>query len=265
MDRCERYTDLISARLDGELTGEEERELEAHLACCPACRALESQLAAIHTAFPQVEEIPAPEGFAQGVMERIRAQESAGPKVVPLFRRPQVRALAGLAACLVLCVGLYQAGIPRRAGDAVEYVEYNVAPDSTASEGAEKLMQPGIAVASVEGLMTEEDSQDAGAAQSDAVPELQLRSTGNPAQYEVAGRAVDAVLTLTQLPEGSEEILGPETEVLPDGEGWTCYLVTWEQMEGLLALLQEQEGIASSVAAGQKSDGLCAVVLTEEP
>ena len=38
MDRCERYTDLISARLDGELTGEEERELEAHLACCPACR-----------------------------------------------------------------------------------------------------------------------------------------------------------------------------------------------------------------------------------
>ena len=62
------------------------------------------------------------------------------------------------------------------------------------------------------------------------------------------------MLTLTQLPEGSEEILGPETEALPDGEGRTCYLVTWEQMEGLLALLQEQ-----------KSDGLCAVVLTEEP
>ena len=52
---------------------------------------------------------------------------------------------------------------------------------------------------------------------------------------------------------------------MPDGEGRTCYLVTWEQMEGLLALLQEQEGITSSVAAGQKSDGLCAVVLTEEP
>lgn len=262
MDRCERYTDLISARLDGELTGEEERELETHLARCPACRALESQLAAIHTAFPQMEEIPAPEGFAQGVMERIREEKSAGPKVVPLFRRPQVRTLAGLAACLALCVGLYQVGTPNRAGDAAKY---NVVIDSAAGEGTEELMQPGIAVASVEGLMPKGGSPDAGAAQSDAAPEPQLRNTGSPSQYEVAGRAVDAVLTLTQLPEGAEEILGQETQTLPDGEGRTCYLVTWEQMERLLALLQEREDITSSMTAGQTSDGLCAVVLAEEP
>lgn len=110
MDSCERCTQLLSARLDGELTARETRELEAHLASCPECRALAEELEAIHAAFPRLEEIPAPEGFAQGVMERIR--EEAGPKVIPLFRRPQFRALAGLAACAALCLGLYRAGMP---------------------------------------------------------------------------------------------------------------------------------------------------------
>ena len=111
MERCERYTALLSVRLDEELTEQEERELEAHLAVCPACRAWESQLAAIHSAFPQVEEVPAPEGFAQGVMDRVRASEDAKPKVVPMFRRSRFKALAGLAACFVLCLGVYQAGL----------------------------------------------------------------------------------------------------------------------------------------------------------
>ncbi|MCF2661710.1 anti-sigma factor family protein [Pseudoflavonifractor phocaeensis] len=112
MEHCERYTPLLSARLDGELTPEEERELEAHLAVCPACRALGSRLAAIHSAFPELEKVAAPEGFARGVMDRVRASESAKPKVIPLFRRPQFKALAGMAACLALCLGVYQAGLP---------------------------------------------------------------------------------------------------------------------------------------------------------
>ena len=40
-DRC---LELLSARLDGPLTGGEERELEDHLAHCPDCRALAEQL-----------------------------------------------------------------------------------------------------------------------------------------------------------------------------------------------------------------------------
>ena len=114
MERCERYTVLLSARLDGELTPEEAGELEAHLAQCRDCRALEERLAAIHSAFPELEEVPAPEGFAQSVMERVRATEDAKPKVVLLFRRPQFKVLAGLAACFVLCLGVYQAGLMSR-------------------------------------------------------------------------------------------------------------------------------------------------------
>ena len=102
---CDRYLELLSARLDGVLTDDETRELEEHLAACPDCRAAGAQLAALRGAFPELEEVPAPEGFTRGVMDRIRAAET--PKVIPLFKRPQVRALAGLAACFVLIVGIY--------------------------------------------------------------------------------------------------------------------------------------------------------------
>lgn len=105
---CQRYYELISQRLDGELTEDEQQELESHLAVCPSCRALDQQLSGLHEDFSDLEEVPAPEGFAQGVMDRIRMEESK--KVIPLFRRPQFKAAAGLAACLVLCAGLYGAG-----------------------------------------------------------------------------------------------------------------------------------------------------------
>ena len=36
---CDKYLELLSARLDGALTEEEERELEGHLSRCPAVRA----------------------------------------------------------------------------------------------------------------------------------------------------------------------------------------------------------------------------------
>ena len=104
---CDRYMQLLSARLDGVLTDEEMRQLEEHLLRCPDCRAAGEQLAVLQDAFPETEEVPAPEGFARGVMDRIR--ESETQKVIPLFRRPRFRALAGLAACLVLVIGLYGA------------------------------------------------------------------------------------------------------------------------------------------------------------
>ena len=107
---CDKYMELLSARLDGALTEEEEQELEEHLAACPDCRAVGAQLSALQGAFPELEEDAPPEGFTQGVMDRIRALET--PKVIPLWKRPQVRTLAGLAACLVLAVGVYGSTLP---------------------------------------------------------------------------------------------------------------------------------------------------------
>ena len=106
MASCEYYIELLSAGLDGELSQEQEQELARHLLECPYCREIGPQLAAAHAAFANLEEIPAPQGFAEGVMKEIRSREK-GPKVVPLFKRPVWKGLAGLAACCVLCFGLY--------------------------------------------------------------------------------------------------------------------------------------------------------------
>ena len=37
---CDEALELISARLDGPLSGEETARLEEHLSACPACRTL---------------------------------------------------------------------------------------------------------------------------------------------------------------------------------------------------------------------------------
>ena len=57
MEGCEFWLEQLSARLDGELTSEEERELERHLVQCPDCRALSEQLEALSAGLQDLEEI----------------------------------------------------------------------------------------------------------------------------------------------------------------------------------------------------------------
>jgi hypothetical protein len=70
----------------------------AHLKTCPACRVVKGQLEEMKSGFSTMEELTPPEGFAQTVMERVQKTKKS---------RTRWRALAGLAACAVLCVGLY--------------------------------------------------------------------------------------------------------------------------------------------------------------
>lgn len=96
---CERYLDLISARLDGPLTAQEQADLAAHLQGCPACRAIAEDMEVLHTALTELDEADAPAELSQTVMRKIRAERQAS-------RRRFVRRLSSLAACLVLCVGI---------------------------------------------------------------------------------------------------------------------------------------------------------------
>lgn len=98
---CSNYIDLISARLDGQLTAQEEVALTAHLQECPACRAIANDLQTLRSSFTQTGEVDAPPALSQGVMQKIKAERLAA-------RRRFVHRLSGLAACLLLCVGLYQ-------------------------------------------------------------------------------------------------------------------------------------------------------------
>ena len=96
---CEPYLDLISARLDEPLTPEQAEQLNTHLRACPACRSIARDLETIHSTLADCE-VPAPAELAEGVMGRIRHRSR--------YRRRSLRQLGALAACLVLCVGVYR-------------------------------------------------------------------------------------------------------------------------------------------------------------
>jgi len=58
---CERIEELLSAYLEDDLTGEQKREVDAHLAGCPACAGLLAVLRETRAAlagFPEVEPSP---------------------------------------------------------------------------------------------------------------------------------------------------------------------------------------------------------------
>ena len=104
MDRCEHYTELISASLDGALTAAQQTELEAHLVQCAPCRALLADLKELQDVLE--ESLPPqepPEALSQGVMERIRADSAPIP--FPVKKRGvsrQWRSLGALAAVFTL-------------------------------------------------------------------------------------------------------------------------------------------------------------------
>lgn len=109
MEGCAHFEELISQSLDEPLSSQDQQALEAHLAQCPHCRTLAQQLEQLHEELSTLEDIEPPAELVAGVMERIRAEQR--PKVIPLWRRPQIRALAGMAACAAICVGLWGAHV----------------------------------------------------------------------------------------------------------------------------------------------------------
>ena len=107
---CEQIYELLSARLDGALSAEDEARLQAHLDACPDCRRLYEAMASIEEKTAELA-VPAPEGLKRGVMYRIR-QESGKQKK----KRGYWGAGTGfglIAAVLVLLVGTGVIRLPR--------------------------------------------------------------------------------------------------------------------------------------------------------
>lgn len=101
---CDTALELISASLDGELTAQEEAALRAHLAQCPSCRTLMTELTGIHRACSPALEAECPPALKDAVMDRLPPQSSGA---VRPWRR-----WGALAASLVL-VALAVWSLPR--------------------------------------------------------------------------------------------------------------------------------------------------------
>lgn len=103
MNECEKYEELCSAYLDGELTAAEQAELTAHLAVCPDC-------AAYMEALRQMQgdldggNIKLPEGLHEEIMDLVmaEAQKTVVQTAKPRRRPPVFTMLAAAVAAVVL-------------------------------------------------------------------------------------------------------------------------------------------------------------------
>ncbi len=108
MTDCEKYIELISCLVDGELSKEQEAELRAHIEVCPECRRVYDAFSAVFDALESdIAEVP--EGLAKGIMYRIgKTQKTSKPHFFAFGR------FTAVAACLVLILfgasklGLFQ-------------------------------------------------------------------------------------------------------------------------------------------------------------
>lgn len=93
MRSCDEIVEWISAGLDGELSADEQAALDEHIACCPACSALLDDLRALHEAAADLEEVPAPAGFAEAVMAAVAAEaaQEKADKVIPFAPKKSKR------------------------------------------------------------------------------------------------------------------------------------------------------------------------------
>lgn len=101
MNGCEDFLELLDSFLDGELPPDQMLRVQSHLDACPACRDYVDGALTLRAAFPSVEDADVPEGFAENVMERVRAST---PKPAALHRRRWMSAVAALAACCAIVI-----------------------------------------------------------------------------------------------------------------------------------------------------------------
>lgn len=160
---CEEALALMSAKLDGALTPDEETELRAHLAACPDCRSLMETLEGLDEKLADLKE-PAPEGLKKGVLYRI---DQATGKAKPAKRRwfGPGTALGAVAAVLVLLVGLKVIPLPT-----LKSAELSAAPQGSLSVEAKEgqMDDPGTAGGAQYGLST---------------PSLELKGNADSAEY----------------------------------------------------------------------------------
>ena len=105
MPDCEYFEELCLMALDGELSRAQKRELDAHLAECPACTAYLEDLKLMRTAWGDVKE-PLPEALHEKIMSGVveEARKKAAPAAKRKRRPPVFTMIAAAAACVMLVV-----------------------------------------------------------------------------------------------------------------------------------------------------------------
>lgn len=133
---CERYEALCSAAIDNALTKQEQKELDAHLAECPSCRAYLEELRTMRSLWKELET-PMPPALHEKIMGEIEAEVQKTIVQMPQKhrRRPPVfTMLAAAAACVILAVSGNLTGLFGQLGTAT--IASNSAADTSSAQSA---------------------------------------------------------------------------------------------------------------------------------
>ena len=235
MKYCENFAALLDPFVDGELSPDEMARVQAHLDGCPACRAYVDDALAIRASFPDAEDTPVPDGFAESVMARIRAEAASQAEAAPQKKtsRPWLKALASLAACcaiVLLAAPMFSHSSKTEAAPA----EAPAAAADTAAS-TERAMEFALTEEAPAGESAEESREDLASSKLyDAAPAPSAADSGATAYFTEADPA--SWLTLTAEEAGS--LLADFTPA-EETETELRYELTSGELETLLAALSE--------------------------
>ena len=200
----------IEALLDGELTGPEGEAVLAHLRDCPGCRSYYRQLLAMEQAL-RADTAPIPEDLLPDIMGRVHATSQRRR------RQPWLRAAMGMAACLVVVLGIYL--VRQQAEKGGDSPFSGILPDSSANNSVDT---------GQEAFTDEVVPSDGGLTFASGGTEEQESS--GPADYVLMGHP--------ELAQQARQWLSQQG-LEPDGDG--IYPLTVQQVQGLNAAVPELE------------------------
>ena len=257
MKYCENFAALLDPFVDGELSPDEIARVQAHLDGCPACRAYADDALAIRASFPDAEDTPVPDGFAESVMARIRAEAASQAEAAPQKKtsRPWLKALASLAACcaiVLLAAPMFSHSSKTEAAPA----EAPAAAADTAAS-TERAMEFALTEEAPAGESAEESREDLASSKLyDAAPAPSAADSGATAYCTEA----DTTSWLTLTAEEAGSLLADVTPV-EETETELRYELTSLELENLLTALSEAGIVPSGELHPAEMEGSYVLVI----
>lgn len=255
MNDCEAMQEQLSALLDGELDEEETREVRAHLARCPDCRAF-------YEAMQILSGLLEPEAPPAALHENIMSQLDLREKVLARQKRlRRLRPLFSLAAAAAILVGtvltLGRSALHFGKSSApAETLTYSVAADAPLepadgqeqdemlfSTEAAQAVPEGEAVAECEEADNDEAVPEAAAASAEE-PQAPAAARNDWAQFDVTDKAPETTHAAAHALPSPDAVSRAELERLPDHQ-----LRTWRERDEIALLLEGLDGAGDDAEA----------------
>ena len=235
MKYCDDYAALLDLYVDGELSPEEMSRVRDHLDRCPGCRAYVDDALSIRAAFPDVEDVEVPAGFAEGVMARVQKEAGSKKKQPTPSRKVRPTLVACCARVILLrsVPGMFS-GRKAEAPAAMDAAAPAMTMESASEEKSEAAMEEPAA------MMDRQIAADSNAvtaaeeAPAECAEPQEAEKAAGPYTYTASGTVYTSILTLP--PEGAE-LMAEYTPVHESGTE-ARYELTAQEAEALLVQLE---------------------------